>query len=160
MEVNIVGKIHLIPAEGQFFKANLHSHSTASDGKMTPQEAKDYYKQRGYSIYAYTDHNVLHYYKELSDPTFLVLCGYEIHIMNDPSEPFEKTRHINAIARDPERAVYISREPYNYSAESFNSLIAKLCENNYIVIYNHPGWSSECRCQVTFYNFRSIIFYT
>ena len=31
-------KKYLLPQIGQFFKANLHCHTTISDGKMTPEE--------------------------------------------------------------------------------------------------------------------------
>ena len=38
------------------YKANLHCHSTVSDGKLTPAELKDAYKNHGYSILCITDH--------------------------------------------------------------------------------------------------------
>ena len=34
---------YLISNEGQFYKANLHCHTTFSDGKRTPQEIKEIY---------------------------------------------------------------------------------------------------------------------
>ncbi len=34
-------KKYLLPQAGQFFKANLHCHTTISDGKMTPEEIKE-----------------------------------------------------------------------------------------------------------------------
>lgn len=36
-------KKYLIPNEGKFYKANLHMHTTVSDGKMTPEEVKEEY---------------------------------------------------------------------------------------------------------------------
>ena len=30
----------LLPREGRFYKANLHAHSTVSDGHYTPEELK------------------------------------------------------------------------------------------------------------------------
>ena len=38
------------------FKANMHCHSTISDGKLTPEELKAAYKAQGYSVLAITDH--------------------------------------------------------------------------------------------------------
>ena len=38
------------------FKANLHSHSVLSDGKKTPEELVEMYREKGYSILAVTDH--------------------------------------------------------------------------------------------------------
>ena len=138
-----MSRIDLIPQEGKFYKANLHSHCTASDGVLTPRQAKDLYKKNGYSIYAYTDHNVLNYFKELTDPEFLVLCGYELDVYSDRGDgSFWKTYHLNAIARDPERAVFIPK-PERYEPDSVNQVIRRLREANYIVNYNHPGWSSQ-----------------
>ena len=45
----------------------MHIHTTVSDGKATPEEAKEAYKSRGYSIVAYTDHNVMVPHNELAD---------------------------------------------------------------------------------------------
>ena len=40
----------------QYF-ANLHTHTTESDGKLAPAEVIDLYKDLGYHILAITDHN-------------------------------------------------------------------------------------------------------
>ena len=42
---------------GKFYKANLHAHSTQSDGRQTPEELKARYKENGYSIFALSDHD-------------------------------------------------------------------------------------------------------
>ena len=47
---------YLISPEKKQYKANLHCHSVLSDGKKTPEELKEMYKARGYSILAITDH--------------------------------------------------------------------------------------------------------
>ena len=36
------------------YKANMHTHSTVSDGLKTPEELRDMYMEKGYSIIAYT----------------------------------------------------------------------------------------------------------
>ena len=43
---------YLLPEKGKFYKANLHSHSTVSDGHWTPEEMKQRYMEKGYSIIA------------------------------------------------------------------------------------------------------------
>ena len=57
-------KKYLLPQNGKFFKANLHSHSTFSDGALTPEEMKNAYKEQGYSIIAYTDHDLMFHHRE------------------------------------------------------------------------------------------------
>ena len=54
---------HLLPQTERYFKANLHTHSTISDGILTPVEVKEAYKAAGYQILCLTDHNTI----ELSD---------------------------------------------------------------------------------------------
>jgi hypothetical protein len=39
------------------FKANFHTHTTRSDGRMNPQSVVDRYHQLGYQILSVTDHN-------------------------------------------------------------------------------------------------------
>ena len=73
-------KKYLLPHSGKFYKANLHCHSTVSDGELTPEELKKIYKEQGYSILAYTDHDVLISHAELADENFLPLNGYEMEI--------------------------------------------------------------------------------
>lgn len=71
-------KKYLLPENGKFFKANLHCHSTFSDGKLSPEQLKEEYMARGYSIIAFTDHNILVSHNHLSDENFLALNGMEI----------------------------------------------------------------------------------
>lgn len=40
-------------------KGCLHTHTTCSDGKMTPQEVADVYEALGYDFIAFTDHDYL-----------------------------------------------------------------------------------------------------
>ena len=77
---------YLLPHEGRFYKANLHCHSTISDGKWTPEEIKENYKNHGYSIVAYTDHDVFVTHNELADESFLPLNGYELAFAQEKIE--------------------------------------------------------------------------
>ncbi len=43
------------------YKANFHTHTTASDGSMNPHEVIDRYKAQGHRILALTDHNHVTY---------------------------------------------------------------------------------------------------
>ena len=71
---------YLLPEAGTFYKANLHCHSTVSDGRLSPEEVKNVYKKKGYSVVAFTDHDVLVPHPELDDEDFLPLNGYEIEV--------------------------------------------------------------------------------
>ena len=95
-------KKYLLPKEGNFYKANLHSHSTISDGTLTPEELKQLYQTQGYSIFAYTDHDVFIPHHELSDETFLALAGFEAEFFIERGNPAKKTCHICFIAKSPD----------------------------------------------------------
>ncbi len=70
-------KKYLLPENFHSYKANLHCHSTWSDGYYTPEELKKLYKERGYSILSITDHEGLFWHNYLDDNDFLTIAGYE-----------------------------------------------------------------------------------
>ena len=67
----------LFAADKPFFKGNLHCHTTKSDGKLTPEEVKAFYRKRGYDFLAMTDHRVLTENTHMEDG-MLVLSGIEM----------------------------------------------------------------------------------
>ena len=161
-------KKYLLPQKN-CYKANLHTHSTVSDGKFTPEELKGLYKDNGYSILAYTDHEVLVPHTGLSDRDFLALTGYEIQIYGDMDLP-KRLRRVSHLNLYPEKADEckmpffnlddvlrldklpdISKAVYDgdgkdykeYSANGINTLINKAVSAGFIVSYNHPTWSKE-----------------
>ena len=70
-------KKYLLPESGNSYKANLHCHTVLSDGCLNPEEVKEIYKNEGYSVVAYTDHDILiPHHGELSDDEFLALNGW------------------------------------------------------------------------------------
>lgn len=67
----------IFASDKPFFKGNLHCHTTMSDGRLTPEECKAFYRARGYDFLAITDH------RKLSEPThtedgMLLLSGMEM----------------------------------------------------------------------------------
>jgi len=100
---------YLLPKDGSFYKANLHCHSTVSDGQKTPEELKQMYMEKGYSVVAFSDHNILVCHNDyLSDENFVALNATEInfceHYPDGTPVPFidKKSTHIGLIALDPE----------------------------------------------------------
>ncbi len=43
-------------APGNWYRANLHAHTTVSDGDLSPEECADFYHRAGYQVLAVTDH--------------------------------------------------------------------------------------------------------
>ena len=107
-------KKYLLPNEGTFYKANLHSHTSLSDGNLTPEQMRDEYKKRGYSILATSDHDVLHCNYELTQEDFLILTSYEISIRSDDDptpHAFRPVVDLNLFAKDPYNMTQIAFHP-------------------------------------------------
>lgn len=101
-------KTYLLPENGAFYKANLHCHSTCSDGEYSPEELKQMYMAQGYSAIAYTDHSLMIPHPELTDENFVALTGYEIHFTNEEykgNKAFRKGSAINCISPAPEQVL-------------------------------------------------------
>ena len=63
---------------GQWRKGNLHTHTTRSDGKATPEEAVYLYQDKGYDFLAISDHDVFTDPAPLQAQTRLTLIpGFE-----------------------------------------------------------------------------------
>lgn len=80
-------KKYLLNPNGKQYKANLHCHSTISDGRLTIEQLKEEYMKRGYSIIAYTDHETYGYHEHLTDENFLALAGYEAGVIENDERP-------------------------------------------------------------------------
>ena len=62
---------------GDWFRANLHTHTTKSDGKLTASEAAARYRDAGYNILAVTDHWLAGTATSV-DGDFMILSGIEL----------------------------------------------------------------------------------
>jgi len=66
-------------ADGLWHKANLHTHTTTSDGDASLEQRVRQYRERGYQILAITDHDRTNEVEAYSTKGFLVLNGMEVH---------------------------------------------------------------------------------
>lgn len=134
---------YLIPKDGQFYKANLHSHSTCSDGYLKPEELKQAYKEHGYQIVVLTDHRVCIDHSELNDEEFLFLSGCELDNMSLPEENrWQKACHICCIARRP--GTYSPMIQLKHGGPmQVNETVRELMDAGFIIHYNHPVWSAH-----------------
>ncbi len=64
---------------GKWFKANLHTHTTTSDGSLSPADRVKQYREAGYVVLALTDHNTTNDTRGMSDKKILVISGTECH---------------------------------------------------------------------------------
>lgn len=150
------------------YKANLHSHSTDSDGHFSPEEMKKFYMKHGYSILAYTDHLYMRDRTSLNDENFVALNGYENNIFDHNGTGIEyKCYHLNFYSPKPDKVgmVGITKYFYDYymrnktreeveaspilngfcsdehSVDVVNETIRQANEQGYLVSYNHPVYN-------------------
>ena len=165
----------LLDGKKKQFKANLHCHSTLSDGKLTPEELIAAYKAQGYDVLAITDHCRPVDHSDKSDPHFMLLTGYEAYVRHTAGKscPFDPEIHVNLLAKDPHNVKLVcynkgyckyipeqehellervgSERPREYTTEYINEFIATAVENGYLVTYNHPFWSMESEERIMSY---------
>ncbi len=79
--------MHNLPFDkpGRFWRGNLHTHSTLSDGRLSVEETCRVYRENGYHFLAITDHFMERYGFPLADTRtyrsteFTTLLGAELH---------------------------------------------------------------------------------
>ena len=70
---------------GRFWRGNLHTHSTLSDGHLSPGQVAQVYRENGYDFLTLTEHFLASYGYPIADtrpfrtPTFTTLIGAELH---------------------------------------------------------------------------------
>lgn len=140
---------YLLPKDGKFYKANFHSHSTDSDGRLTPKELVDGYKSAGYSVLAISDHNLFKDRSDLCSDDFLVLNSCEV---NPGKNYYLEGRlvHFGAIAKSQEIKTFpempkddgklMTDDEYT---KLLNSSIKMMNDAGFLVIYNHMRWSLD-----------------
>lgn len=160
---------NLLDEQMPFYKAQLHCHSDNSDGKISVEEQKRLFKERGYSVVAFTDHEHLVDNSYLDDEKFLTITSCEVAIKEDPHQSTLRNRnmkavHLNFYALDQHNVItpcynsvydhYTNDEirkitkfegEYNriYTPDCINDMIRIAKEKGFLVSYNHPNWSLE-----------------
>jgi hypothetical protein len=77
---------------GRFWRGNLHSHSTRSDGERSPEEVCRFYAAAGYDFLALTDHFMAEFDWPIVDTRpfrgegFTTILGAELHPAQDVME--------------------------------------------------------------------------
>lgn len=121
---------------GRFFRGNLHTHSTNSDGRLTPEALVARYRDAGYDFLAITDHFREEFgwpitdTRSLREPGFTTLIGAELHA---PKTRLHDVWHILAVGL-----------PFDFkpvlNGESGPQLAARASEAGAFVAMAHPEW--------------------
>lgn len=148
----------LFTKTGNWYKGNLHSHTTNSDGRLTPAEAVKLYKSYGYHFLCLSEHDVFTDLRAQFDSReFILLPGVEASatLLDASGTGAKKTHHIHGIlgtqAMQKAAGPHVFRHgerlaPPVYTGEWNGLEVAQrlsdsLREKGCFTTYNHPAWS-------------------
>ncbi len=123
-------------APGRFWKGNIHTHSTLSDGVRDPASVCTTYREAGYDFLALTDHFLAKYGFPVADtrpfraPGFTTLLGAELHA---PATALGEIWHILAVGLPPDFAP-------TAEGETGPALAARALAAGAFVAIPHPAW--------------------
>lgn len=117
----LISLFSLCSAQVKWFKGNIHTHTTNSDGKLLPDSLVNVYKSIGYDFLVITDHNFVTSIAKYVTPDFLMINGEEITF----------SRHVNGIGLSK----VIVPNGFN-----LGNAIDAVKEQGGIAILNHPKW--------------------
>lgn len=116
----------------KWYKGNLHTHTTVSDGKVSPEESIELYRDAGYDFLAITDHWNVSQTMVSGDMLLLSGCEYDtgkttqegiFHIVGIGMHTPPELERKNRFTYDPQE------------------IIDSIREQNGIAFLAHPAWS-------------------
>lgn len=133
---------------GKWFKGNLHTHTTNSDGKLSPADAVAMYKSAGYDFLALTDHWVLSEWGRSDNMLLISGCEY-----NSPTgDTRQGVVHIVGVG--------MNKDPMIERGADMQSAINAINGSGGIAIYAHPSWSLNSPDQIKpFYGLKGVEIY-
>ena len=116
---------------GDWYRANLHAHTTNSDGDLSPADCAEFYRRAGYHILALTDH---WYVSDLPDrrDDFLVIPGAEL----DGGRSMQGTGY-HIVGLNMRMRGRVERRP----GASTQDVITLIREDGGEALIAHPYWS-------------------
>lgn len=117
-----------------FVKANLHTHSSASDGDSPPEAVIAWYRAHGYGLLALTEHQRLtssEAFAELQDASFKLIAGEEITMTGAGRQV-----HVNALCT---RSV-IAGGDFASAREALGHALAEIAAQGGVALVNHPNF--------------------
>lgn len=168
--------------EGQWYKGNLHSHTTVSDGMLSPDEAVALYKKQGYNFLSISEHDIFSDYGEIynTDSFLLMPCieysgilyrdigtneRYKLHhmhgLLGTTAMQQAASEHFTHLQYVPPLKFFKEWDGRKTAQTMADLLLAHGC----LVTYNHPIWSrvteddfihTEGPCMLEIFNYNTV----
>lgn len=107
-------KKYILSPAFNWYRANMHCHTTISDGYFSPEKIKELYKKMGYSIVAYSDHELIRDHSYLNDDGFLAITSSEFSVDDTvPSFDLPNSHADDWCARKVIHLGVYSKNPHN-----------------------------------------------
>ena len=122
---------------GKFYKGNLHTHSTLSDGALSPEQTVSAYRERGYDFLQLSEHFVHNYHFPVADTrafrgnAFTTILGAELHA---PETSTGELWHILAAGLPRDFAP-------TEEGETGPALARRAADAGAFIAIAHPAWS-------------------
>lgn len=116
-------------APGTYRKAQLHCHTTRSDGRDDPRTVVERYRAAGYAFVVFTDHNRVTTCDELNDGAFLALPGVETTVPR-PFRPLGP--HMGRLGA-----------PGSLDARGAQACVDATVAAGGVVSLHHPSWNGN-----------------
>jgi hypothetical protein len=114
---------------GRYHKAQLHCHTTRSDGQIAPRDLLEKYRSSGYSFVVFTDHETVTRCDDLNGANFLAMPGIEVTIPR-PFRPLGP--HMGRLAA-----------PGPLGVRNAQACIDATIAAGGVVSLHHPSWSGN-----------------
>ncbi|MCL2545817.1 MAG: hypothetical protein FWE06_01300 [Oscillospiraceae bacterium] len=135
-----MAKLRTLIEGGQWYKGNLHLHTTMSDGHLDPAGAVAVYRDHGYHFLAVTDHGKWGIHDDLQSDDFIIFggtelgkslsgddgfCHHTVHMAIPGDTPFVHGQDVHELSKDMD----------------MQQTIDYMNANGCVSIYCHPRWS-------------------
>jgi len=116
--------------DGDWYKGNLHTHTTVSDGALSPQETIRIYAEGDYDFLALTDHRVVVNYDALDPHGMTLISGCEL---DGGRGELGQDLHVVALGLDT--------VPQLPDSSDFAEMVAAISGECELCFVAHPFWS-------------------
>ena len=150
---------HGFKQNGNWYKGNIHSHTTISDGMLTPEQAAKLYRDNGYQFMCFSEHDIFTDFREqFNREDFIILpaveCSVILYRAKGTNERY-KVHHLHGILGTSQMQEAAPEGLFSHmqyippmkffgewtGAKASQEMADLLAAHGCVTTYNHPIWS-------------------